>query len=267
MDENFARLRELNKEISTILAELSDLLGIEKTNEFYAKECLVMIDKKKALNIKEAIDIEGFKDRLKGSFDNVVSPLKDKALLLVEDRNQLRGGLGRLVDVECKNLLKIVEKDVLIEILTSVGGLRLLSQHSSNTIKTLGKKKSGDRGYLYGTRHVKSVSEDNKKKMVRILSGKISIASKMDAGRAEVNDGLCNEIKRKRECMENPGELLKVIPLPIPIREKKKRRGGRRSRNKRKNYGDNTRKSARSRIPFNKECTDDEIMIESDSGL
>jgi RNA processing factor Prp31 len=224
MDENFARLRELNKEISTILVELSDLLGIEKNNEFYAKECLVMIDKKKALNIKEAIDIEGFKDRLKGSFDNVVSPLK--ALLLVEDRNQLSEELRGMVDAECKNLLKIVEKDVLIKILTSVGGLRLLSRHSSNTIKTLGKKKSGNRGYLYGTQHVKSVSEDNKKKMVRILSGKISIASKMDVGRAEVNDGLCNEIKRKRECMENPGELLKVIPSPIPIREKKKRRGG-----------------------------------------
>ncbi|KAH9260721.1 hypothetical protein BASA81_001188 [Batrachochytrium salamandrivorans] len=140
-------------------------------------------------------------------------------------------------------------------LLSLAGGLQRLSQIPSNDIQVLGKRKQGDTAAAHGEnviflRHsgvlaqcplVLSSPPDLRRRIVRVLAGRVALAARVDdssSSKSSANGKLWrSEIEQKIAQWQAPNQGKVKKALPVPDMQRPKRRGGRRARKLKEKMG------------------------------
>ena len=164
------------------------------------------------------------------------------------------------------NMTALVGVEVASQLVGAAGGILQLSRIPAGNIQVIGRggrKHLGGlssasiglhSGFICNAPLVDEVSPDYKIKAQRLLSAKVSIASRVDAS-GDYKDGslgrkMYDEIVGKLEKMSEPAPLKTVKPLPIPDSERKKRRGGKRARKLKELYAQSEARKQKNRLAF-----------------
>ena len=139
------------------------------------------------------------------------------------------------------NVTVLVGVEVASQLIGAAGGIIQLSRIPAGNIQVIGrsgrKNLAGLSSASYGIHSgfvsdaplISEVAPEYKIKAQRLISAKVSIASRVDACNDHRDGGfgrkLYDEIVGKLEKLSEPAPLKMVKPLPIPDGERKKRRG------------------------------------------
>ncbi|KAK9880076.1 hypothetical protein WA026_008587 [Henosepilachna vigintioctopunctata] len=149
------------------------------------------------------------------------------------------------------NISIILGASIAAKMMGLAGGLTKLSQIPACNVQLLGQQKktlSGfsqanslpHTGFVYFTEIVQNTPPDLRRKAARLVSTKCALAARVDACH-ESTDGrigrqLRDEIERKLDKLQEPPPVKFVKPLPKPIDQSKKKRGGKRVRKMKDRY-------------------------------
>lgn len=181
------------------------------------------------------------------------------------------------------NVTALVGVEVASKLVGAAGGIIQLSRIPAGNIQVIG---SGGRKHLAGLSSasvglhsgfvaesplVAEVAPEYKIKAQRLLSAKVSIASRVDAG-GDHKDGnfgrkLYDEIVGKLEKLSEPAPLKTVKPLPIPDSERKKRRGGKRARKLKELYAQSEASKQKNRLAFGEKAEEEVFVGDRMEGL
>jgi len=143
------------------------------------------------------------------------------------------------------NLTKIIGSATAAKIMGGAGGLTKLSNMPACNVLLLGSQKktlSGfsqtaalpHTGYLYYSPIVQDLPPDLRRKVARIISGKVSIAARVDTFHhspdGKAGDDLMDEIVKKIDKLQEPPPVKTTKPLAAPVEPPRKKRGGKRVR-------------------------------------
>lgn len=175
------------------------------------------------------------------------------------------------------NVTALVGIEVASKLIGAAGGIVQLSRIPAGNVQVIG---NGGRKHLGGLSSAsiglhsgfigeapllaEVVAPEHKIKAQRLLSAKVSIASRVDAS-GDHRDGnfgrkLYDEIVGKLEKLSEPAPLKTVKPLPIPDSERKKRRGGKRARKLKELYAQSEASKQKNRLAFGEQA-EEEIFV------
>lgn len=175
------------------------------------------------------------------------------------------------------NVTVLVGIEVASQLVGAAGGILQLSRIPAGNIQVIGR--GGGRkdlgglssasaglhsGFIANAPLVNEVASEYKIKAQRLLSAKVSIASRVDAS-CDFKDGsfgrkMYDEIVGKLEKLSEPAPMKMVKPLPIPDSERKKRRGGKRARKLKELYAQTEARKQKNRLAFG-ETAETEIFV------
>ncbi|GAB6028521.1 U4/U6 small nuclear ribonucleoprotein Prp31 [Chamberlinius hualienensis] len=150
------------------------------------------------------------------------------------------------------NLSVIVGASTATKLMGIAGGLTNLSKMPSCNLLVLGAQKrtlSGfsstatlpHTGVVYYCSIVQGTPPDLRRKAARLVSAKCTLAARVDHVRSSTNGSyghsLREEIERKLDKLQEPPPVKQVKPLPAPIDQQRKKRGGKRVRKMKERYG------------------------------
>ena len=174
------------------------------------------------------------------------------------------------------NVTVLVGVEVASQLIGAAGGIIQLSRISAGNIQVIGrsgrKNLAGLSSASYGIHSgfvsdaplISEVAPEYKIKAQRLISAKVSIASRVDACNDHRDGGfgrkLYDEIVGKLEKLSEPAPLKMVKPLPIPDGERKKRRGGKRARKLKELYEQSEARKQKNRLAFG-ETGEAEIIV------
>ena len=174
------------------------------------------------------------------------------------------------------NVTVLVGVKVASQLIGAAGGIIQLSRISAGNIQVIGrsgrKNLAGLSSASYGIHSgfvsdaplISEVAPEYKIKAQRLISAKVSIASRVDACNDHRDGGfgrkLYDEIVGKLEKLSEPAPLKMVKPLPIPDGERKKRRGGKRARKLKELYEQSEARKQKNRLAFG-ETGEAEIIV------
>lgn len=149
------------------------------------------------------------------------------------------------------NITIILGASIAAKIMGVAGGLTRLSKIPACNVLLLGQQKktlSGfsqvhmlpHTGFVYYCDIVQNTPPDLRRKAARLVATKCTLAARVDASH-ESSDGrigrmLRDEIERKLDKLQEPPPVKFVKPLPKPIDQSKKKRGGKRVRKMKERY-------------------------------
>lgn len=149
------------------------------------------------------------------------------------------------------NLTAIVGASTAAKILGVAGGLSKLSKMPACNVLPLGQQKktlSGfsqaaalpHTGFIYFSQIVQDTSPELRYKAAKLVSTKVTLAARVDACH-ESTDGsvgrqLRESIEKKLDKLQEPPPVKFVKPLPKPIEQSRKKRGGKRVRKMKERY-------------------------------
>lgn len=141
--------------------------------------------------------------------------------------------------------LVITGASIAAKLMGLAGGLTNLSKMPSCNVRSLGSTKkilSGfsttsimpHTGYVFYSEIVQNISPDLRKKAATLVANKCTMAARVDAVH-EYSDGSMgrkfrDEIERALDKLQEPPPVKQVKPLPAPIDQPQKKRGGKRVR-------------------------------------
>ncbi|CAF0928488.1 unnamed protein product [Brachionus calyciflorus] len=150
------------------------------------------------------------------------------------------------------NLSIMVGASTAAKLMGIAGGLTNLSKMPACNILLLGQQKktlSGfsttqilpHTGYIYFADVVQKVPSDLRRKVARIVAGKTTLAARIDSFH-ESRDGhlgneLRSEVDMRIEKLQEPPPVKLAKPLPAPLEQARKKRGGRRARKMKERLG------------------------------
>ncbi|CCH42402.1 U4/U6 small nuclear ribonucleoprotein [Wickerhamomyces ciferrii] len=190
----------------------------------------------------------------------------DLLLELDSSRREITEYVASRLSVFAPNLAAIVGSYTASQFMSVLGGLKGLSQTPSCNIPSLGNKRavgigfgqSGVRqqGILFYSDLIQSVDPDIRKQAMRIVSGKIILAARMDFA-SSVPDGSRGqkwrrEIDEKIDKLQEPPENKAPKALPAPIDKPSKKRAGRKYRKMRERVQSSELRKAQNRMEFGK---------------
>jgi nucleolar protein 56 len=178
-------------------------------------------------------------ERTKGSnvrtedFERIVSIAKE-CLHLHDVRKELSSYVDKNMNQIAPNINSIVGSTIGARLLARAGGLEKLAKLPASTIQILGAEKALFRSMRTGTRppkhgilfqhlEVHTAPKWQRGKIARSLAGKIAIASRIDAYRGTLDDGIKNSLEKRFE------EIKTKYPEPILIEKEFKKRKQRKS--------------------------------------
>ncbi|XP_005110707.1 U4/U6 small nuclear ribonucleoprotein Prp31 [Aplysia californica] len=150
------------------------------------------------------------------------------------------------------NLTIIVGASTAAKIMGTAGGLTNLSKMPACNVLLLGSQKktlSGfsstnilpHTGFIYHCEIVQKMPPDMRRKTARAVSAKVALAARVDSFHESVDgtvgDRLRGELDHKMDKMTEPPPVKFAKPLPAPIEQSKKKRGGRRARKMKERLG------------------------------
>lgn len=191
-------------------------------------------------------------------------------------RKRILKFIESLMEKLAPNMAVLVGIEVASQLIGAAGGILQLSRIPAGNVQVIGnggrKHLSGlstasvglHSGFIANSPLVAEVAPEYKIKAQRLLSAKVSIASRVDAG-GEFKDGnfgrgLYDEIVGKLEKLSEPAPLKSVKPLPIPDSERKKRRGGKRARKLKELYAQSEVSKQKNRLAFG-ETAEIEVFV------
>ncbi|XP_072377557.1 U4/U6 small nuclear ribonucleoprotein Prp31 [Diabrotica undecimpunctata] len=149
------------------------------------------------------------------------------------------------------NISVILGASVAAKIMGVAGGLTRLSKIPACNVLLLGQQKKSlsgfsqstmlpHTGFVYYSDIVQNTPPDLRRKAARLVSTKCTLAARVDACH-ESTDGrigrqLRDEIERKLDKLQEPPPVKFIKPLPKPIDQSKKKRGGKRVRKMKERY-------------------------------
>ncbi|KAG2734590.1 hypothetical protein G9P44_002596 [Scheffersomyces stipitis] len=166
------------------------------------------------------------------------------------------------------NVSAIVGSITTSQLLIATGSLKSLAMTPSCNLASLGirdlssKTKSKSRtvrqtGYLYHSEVVKYLPEDIVRSTMRIVSGKVILAARVDlAGSCpdgSIGHTYLEEIRKKIDKLLTPPEHQPDKALPAPVDVKSKKRGGRRFRKMKERFQMSDLRRAQNKMEFGKE--------------
>lgn len=143
------------------------------------------------------------------------------------------------------NISIIVGASIAAKLMGTAGGLTNLSKMPACNVLILGAQRktlSGfstaailpHTGFVYYSDIVQKTPPDLRKKAARLVAAKCTLAARVDSFHesvdGEVGDNLRGEIEQKLDKLQEPPPVKTVKPLPAPIEQSRKKRGGRRAR-------------------------------------
>jgi len=165
------------------------------------------------------------------------------------------------------NLTVLLGPETAAQLVSSAGGLKALAKIPACNIPAMGSKQTAHglatntrvrrQGHLYYCPMIQLVPPDFRNQAMRIVAGKLSLASRMDLVYSSP-DGSAGE-KFKQECEERIEKLTIKAPgaktraLPAPDDKLARKRGGRRARKAKEQYAMTELRKAQNRMTFGKE--------------
>lgn len=163
------------------------------------------------------------------------------------------------------NLTILVGASTAAKLMGTAGGLTNLSKMPSCNIAVLGSQKrtlSGfsstnilpHTGFIYHCEIAQKMPPDMRRKTARILSAKVALVARVDACHEYVDGSMGDkfraEVDQKTDKMTEPPPVKFSKPLPAPIEQSKKKRGGRRARKMKERLGLSELRKQANRLNF-----------------
>ncbi|RCH82850.1 U4/U6-U5 snRNP complex subunit prp31 [Rhizopus azygosporus] len=189
----------------------------------------------------------------------------DMALDLDAARKKIMSYVESRMTVIAPNLSYVVGTSTAAKLLTAAGGLLAFCKIPACNVQVLGNNKKTNTGfstahmerhagYIYYSDIVKSVPQDLRRKVVKIISGKAVLAARIDATHQSPHGDegrrMREEIDTKIEKLQEPPPSKVVKALPVPDEGPKKRRAGKRVRRQKEAYAMTELRAARNRMAF-----------------
>ncbi|XP_023026593.2 pre-mRNA processing factor 31 [Leptinotarsa decemlineata] len=149
------------------------------------------------------------------------------------------------------NITVILGASIAAKILGVAGGLTRLSKIPACNVLLLGEEKKSlsgfsqstmlpHTGFIYYSDIVQNTPPDLRRKAARLVASKCTLAGRVDAchqsADGRIGRQLRDEIERKLDKLQEPPPVKFVKPLPKPIDQSKKKRGGKRVRKMKERY-------------------------------
>ena len=193
-----------------------------------------------------------------------------KACLFIMDLNDLLEDFSlfmlKKLSKFAPNVSALVGPITTSQLLISSGSLRLLLLTPSCNLPSLGTKALSSQkkertvrqaGFLYHSDLVKNLPLDIVRPAMRILSGKVILAARVDLSRSDPSGTLgahyLEEVRDKIEKLLAPPEVSADKALPVPKEQKSRRRGGKRFRKQKERFLMSELRKAQNKMAFGKE--------------
>uniref|UniRef100_A0A224ZB24 U4/U6 small nuclear ribonucleoprotein Prp31 n=1 Tax=Rhipicephalus zambeziensis TaxID=60191 RepID=A0A224ZB24_9ACAR len=189
----------------------------------------------------------------------------DMALELNDFKLEIYSYVESRMSFIAPNLSQIVGASVAAKLMGVAGGLTNLSKMPACNVLVLGAQKrtlSGfsstavmpHTGFVYYTDIVQNTPADLRRKASRLLAAKCVLAARVDSFH-ESPDGtvgvsLREEVERKLDKLQEPPPVKQVKPLPPPIDQNRKKRGGRRVRRMKERFAVTELRKQANRMSF-----------------
>ncbi|XP_074604366.1 pre-mRNA processing factor 31 isoform X2 [Brevipalpus obovatus] len=166
----------------------------------------------------------------------------DLAAQMNEQKQKITEFIESRMSFIAPNLSAIAGAKIAARIMGLAGGLTNLSRMPSCILEVLGSKKRTSiglsstvpTGFIHDCEIVQKVPPDIRRKAVRLVANKCSLAARIDASHSspdgEEGERLKETIDKALEKLQEPPPTKAVKPLPPPIDQPKKQRGGKRVR-------------------------------------
>ncbi|KAI7867486.1 uncharacterized protein EV154DRAFT_607950 [Mucor mucedo] len=189
----------------------------------------------------------------------------DMALALDDARKKIMNYVESRMTVIAPNLSNVIGTSTAAKLLTAAGGLTAFCKIPACNVQVLGNNKKANTGfstahterhagYIYYSEIVNSAPQELRRKLVKIISAKASLAARIDASHSapdgQEGQKMREEIDAKIDKLQENPSLKVVKALPIPDEGPKKRRGGKRARRQKEAYAMTELRAARNRMAF-----------------
>ncbi|XP_070580403.1 U4/U6 small nuclear ribonucleoprotein Prp31-like [Ptychodera flava] len=189
----------------------------------------------------------------------------DMAVDINEAKSEILKYVESRMSFIAPNLSIIVGASTAAKIMGAAGGLTSLSKMPACNVQVLGAQRrtlSGfssaatnpHTGYVFYSDIVQATPPDLRKKATRLVAAKCTLAARVDSFHesplGEVGRNLRDEIERKLDKLQEPPPVKQAKPLPAPIEQSRKKRGGRRLRKMKEKYGMTEMRKAANRMTF-----------------
>ncbi|GMG33920.1 unnamed protein product [Ambrosiozyma monospora] len=192
----------------------------------------------------------------------------DIILELNSSRQKIRDFVTERAKAIAPNVTAIIGPSVTAQLISSYG-LENLCKTPACNLPSVGVNNSASRaaqigprnkGYLYYSDLVQSVADEFRVQAMRMVSGKVILASRIDYSQRESTKSddsngqkWKKEITNKLEKLQAPPDQSKSKPLPKPVEQKSKKRGGRRFRKLKERMAMSDLAKAQNKMAFGKE--------------
>jgi U4/U6 small nuclear ribonucleoprotein PRP31 len=217
--------------------------------------------------LKEIKTIAQSPDNVVGIALNTILPAPTLMVISVEatraeGRDLADSELETVVDA-CKLLLLTAA-----QLINHAGGIHGLAKTPACNIAPLGQNKASglglatntgvrNQGFLYHSPILQTIRQDLKKQAMRILSGKVILAARVDSvgqsRNAETGNQLKDECEKRLDKLTEPPKNNGVRALPAPDDKPSRKRGGRRARAQKASVAMTEIRAAQNRMAFGKE--------------
>ncbi|KAK6464076.1 hypothetical protein DFJ63DRAFT_58811 [Scheffersomyces coipomensis] len=182
--------------------------------------------------------------------------------------HQLSTFISQKLSKIAPNITAIIGSITTSQLLIATGSLKQLALTQACNLPSIGvrdlssqtKTKSKNirqTGYLYHSELVKYLPEDIQRSVMRIVSGKIILAARIDLSRSNPNgefgDKYRQEIDQKIEKLLEPPQNQPDKALPLPTEQKSKKRGGKRFRKMKERFQMSELRKAQNKMEFGKQ--------------
>ena len=248
--------------------EYSKIVKVLQNNLNIDAENLSFLSKEKTLVLTmSSIQAKDASENIKEDELEKIVGACDLLLKLEDSRIKISDYVASRLSIFAPNLSAIVGSYTAAQLMSVLGGLKGLAQTPSCNIASLGNKRavgiglghSGVRqqGYLYYSDLIQSVYPDLRKQAMRIVSGKIILAARVDFS-SSIPDGSQGQkwrrdIEEKIEKLAEPPENKAPKALPAPIDKSSKKRAGRKYRKMKQRFELSELRKAQNRMEFGKQ--------------
>lgn len=223
------------KEIKTIAQSSDNVVGIALNTILPAPTLMV-------------ISVEATRAEGRDLDDNELEIVVDACKLLLQlnkTKDTFRDFVQSRMTIFAPNLTALVGSLTAAQLINHAGGIHGLAKTPACNIAPLGQNKASglglatntgvrNQGFLYHSPILQTIRQDLKKQAMRILSGKVILAARVDSvgqsRNGETGNQLKDECEKRLDKLTEPPKNNGVRALPAPDDKPSRKRGGRRAR-------------------------------------
>jgi U4/U6 small nuclear ribonucleoprotein PRP31 len=243
-------------DLKTIAQSADNALGVPLKNILSPPSLMVLT--------VEATRAKG-RDLTENELEAIVGACK-LLLELEKAKDTLSSFVQSRMNAFAPNLTVLLGSLAAAQLISHAGGISGLAKTPSCNIASLGVNRASGlglasnigvrhQGYLYHSPLLQTIREDQKKQAMRILSGKVVLAARVDLTHGDRSTGekLKEECERRLDKLTEPPKNNGVRALPAPDDKPARKRGGRRARAQKAAVAMTDMRAMQNRMAFGKE--------------